>query len=186
MIHSPKMAAAAVSGSDSSKAKGLSGSRMPVSNRAAVADACGKNHASSDGIRGSCCGCKEKELVGRQIHRPSPSRPHPQPCYQPAPPPAMCFQTGLGLQHQHIQTSTGLVFSHMKTTSEEHPNNIRTTNPHVSGKTSGSSMACSLHPSQDSHQDCDQGSSATPWRKDMDQRSSNVDLIISISISISM
>ena len=102
------------------KAKGLSGSRMPVSNRAAVADACGKNHASSDGIHGSCCGCKEKELVGRgSIHRPSPSRPHPQPCYQPAPPPAMCFQTGLGLQHQHIQTSTGLVFSQMKTTSKE-------------------------------------------------------------------
>ena len=162
---------------------------MPVSNRAAVADACGKNHANSDGIRGSCCGCKEMELVGRgSILRPSPSR-HPQPCYQPAPPPAMCLQTGLGLPHQHIQTSTGLVFSHMKTTSEEqkkvqiflktsinigfsNENNIRTTNSHVSGKTSGSSMACSLHPSQDSHQDCDQGSSATPWRKDMDQRSS--------------
>ena len=71
---------------------------MPVSNSVAVADVYGKSHERVRGIHGICCGCMERELA---LH----SRPwrrqnlrSPQPCYQPAPPPAdMLCEKGLGV-----------------------------------------------------------------------------------------
>ena len=85
---------------------------MPVSTSVAVAHVSGKSHERFRGIRCNCCGCMERELFlhSRPWHPQNLRRP--QPCHQPAPPPAdmLCENRSWRYHEQHPNKIYGVFY----------------------------------------------------------------------------